>query len=111
MKHYLLSFILLLFYAVAAAQTNFAIEDYFAAEITDCSGTTVSADAYNGVNTYSINLSFAVSGNITAVVNPVYFDQIWDIDSNSMVRIYNGFDDTTELLGSYNTAKYPNDCY
>ncbi len=90
------------------AQTNISIENQSTLNLTDCDPTVISASAYDGANFHAIEIYYPQVTAITAVVNPGYFGHVWDVDGSSEVRIFNGLGTTAELLGTYNTADFPN---
>ncbi|MGB6037616.1 MAG: hypothetical protein WBG42_15180, partial [Cryomorphaceae bacterium] len=46
----------------------------------------------------------SIEGDLVFVINPVYFDQVWDIDPDSELLIYTGTEDNLDFFGAFNTA-------
>jgi len=46
----------------------------------------------------------SIEGDLILVINPIYFNQIWDIDAASQLWIYSGTEGNLDLYGSFNSA-------
>lgn len=107
MKKFLLSFYSALFISALSAQVNLPIETTDSFELTTCQNLLVTADPYLGATFQSLNISISEDLSFTAILNPDYFDQEWAIDSTSELRIYDGFEPSANLLGTYNSTTHP----
>lgn len=107
MQHIFTALCAALFFIPAAAQLNIPIDDQNFVTIADCDSVMISAGAYEGANLYHLNLVLPDT-SATLVINPEYFGHVWDVDGESELRVYNGFDASAQLLESYNTSDDPN---
>ncbi len=108
MKNYLPGLILLLVSYGAAAQTILPVEDEYILTAANCDSLTITAGSYSGPDLYTTLLTYPDSTQLTALINPDYFGQRWDVDGGSELRFYDGFEESAPLLGNFNTSDYPN---
>lgn len=80
-------------------------EDNFSLESCD-SPVQFSLSDYSEGDIHSIDIvrSEAIEGDLVLVINPIYFDQLWDVDATSQLLIYAGSEGNLDLVGSFNSA-------
>ncbi|NEN24120.1 T9SS type A sorting domain-containing protein [Cryomorpha ignava] len=108
MKNLLLSLFSGLFFSALSAQIIVPIETTNSFELTTCQNLLITANPYSGSTVQSINVLISDTSSYTAILNPTYFPQEWDLDSASELRFYDGFESSANLLGAYNSTTHPN---
>src|SRR5690606_24175560 len=97
MKNYLLSLTAFLLFSVVSAQIVVPIEDQNTLELNPCDTAIITASAYSGATIQSIDISLDENSAYTAIINPAFFGQLWDIDATSELRFYDGFEESALL--------------
>ena len=107
MKNYLLSLTAFLLFSVVSAQIVVPIEDQNTLELNPCDTAIITTGAYSGTTIQTIDISLDENSAYTAIINPAFFGQLWDIDATSELRFYDGFEESALLLATYNSATNP----
>lgn len=107
MKNYLLAIIAFLLFSAVSAQIVVPIENQNSLQLNPCDSAIITAGAYSGATIQSIDISLDENSAYTAIINPAFFGQQWDIDATSELRFYDGFEESALLLATYNSATNP----
>lgn len=102
-------------FSVSYGQTEINIADG-GSHSTQCSSSLIITDSnVNGGNygpneTYQVTLCVdaASESNPQIIISPALNGDIWDVDANSSLFVYNGSDSNAPLLGEFNSENSPN---
>jgi len=56
------------------------------------------------VQSIDITRSESIEGDLVLIINPAYFEQVWDVDPTSQLLIFSGTEGNLDFFGSFNSA-------